>query len=58
MLLNQEKYIPIESMKAINLYDPQMHQHLTLSVTIVAQQMMSQVDGELYASLVKDHTDV
>ncbi len=47
-----------KDMKVTKLYDPLMHPLLTLSVTIVAQQMMSQVGGDILGNLVKDHTDV
>jgi len=58
MQLNQKKNGRTKSMKVTKLYDPLMHQRLTSSVTIVAQQTMSRVGGELYESLVKEPADV
>ena len=58
MQLSQKTNDQTKSMKVTKLYDPLMHQRLTSSVTIVAQQMMSRVGGELYESLVKEPADV
>ena len=58
MQLSQKTNGQTKSMKVTKLYDPLMHQRLTSSVTIVAQQMMPLVDGELYESLVKEVTNV